>query len=585
MEKRVLLAVFLSFLVLYAYQSFVLKPPVPGPQRTPSTPSTGAGQAATAPKAAPGTALPPPAGLGAAAAVAAATTPPVQARVAAQTEQDIVVETRVVRAVFTNKGGRIKSWQLKRYLDKLGRPQELVPVDLPAGSALPFDLKVDDAAVTARLREALFQPGGNLAGSRVDVTGAARTLRFDYEDGSGVKASKVFTFEPESYMIGFDAKVEGAGRQWNPTILWGPGLGDVHVAASSYEQKPQGMIFRGDKVDRLNAKAIAGQPVYEDRFAVAGVDDHYFIAIALPKRMVRVSYEPLVVPDPSGDPKKARNYMAFGLRQAESPASLRFFFGPKDFDVLKAADKDIKLVRAINYGMLDIIVVPLLSALKWVNGFVGNYGWSIIILTILINIVMFPLRHKSMVSMRKMQELQPEMKAIQERYGKLKATDPEKQKMNAEVMNLYKTRGVNPAAGCVPMLLTLPVLFAFYSLLSQAIEMRGAPFMLWIQDLAAHDPLYITPILMGASQFWQQKMTPTSPDPNAAMQQKMMLMMPLVFMFMFLWAPSGLVIYWFASNLLAIGQQYLTNHLAGPAKVHAQPPAVRKVGKVGRVAK
>jgi len=582
MEKRVLLAVFLSFLVLYAYQSFFLKPPAPGPQRTPDTPVTGP-QAAGAPKETPATALPPPAGTGAAAAAAAATAPPVQPRVAAESEQDIVVESRVIRAVFTNRGGRIKSWQLKRYFDKQGKPQELVPLALPAGSELPFDLKVDDATVTARLAEALFLPGGNLAGTRVDVTGAARTLRFDYEDGSGVKASKTFTFEPESYVIGFDAKVEGAGRPWNPTILWGPGLGDVHLAASSYEQKPQGMIFRDEKVDRLDAKTINAQPVHEGQFNVAGVDDHYFIAIALPKRMVRVSYEPVVVPDPSNDPKKARNYMAFGLRQAESPTGLRFFFGPKDFDVLASVDR--KLVRAINYGMLDMLAVPLLRGLKWINAYVGNYGWSIIILTILINIVMFPLRHKSMVSMRKMQELQPEMKAIQERYGKLKATDPEKQKMNAEVMNLYKTRGVNPAAGCVPMLLTLPVLFAFYSLLSQAIEIRGAPFMLWIQDLSVHDPLYITPVMMGASQFWQQKMTPTSPDPNAAMQQKMMLMMPLVFMFMFLWAPSGLVIYWFASNLLAIGQQYLTNHLVGPAKVHAQAPAVRKVGKVGRVAK
>ena len=419
----------------------------------------------------------------------------------------------------------------------------------------------------------------------MDATGARRTLRFDFEDGAGLKASKIFTFDPDSYVIGFEASVESPGRRWNPTILWGPGFADVSADASTYEQKPQGIVFRGTKVERLAAKAIAAQAVYESQFAVAGVDDHYFMAVALPKRNVRVSYEPLTVPDPGGDPKRALQYMAFGLRQAESAADLRYFFGPKDFDVLKNADTNVQLVRAINYGMLDVIVVPLLRALKWINGYVGNYGWSIIILTILINIAMFPLRHKSMVSMRKMQDLQPEMKAIQEKYAKYKATDPEKQKQNAEVMALYRERGVNPVAGCVPMLLTLPVLFAFYSLLSHAIEMRGAPFTLWIQDLSAHDPLYITPVLMGASQFWQQKMTPTSPDPNAALQQKMMLMMPLVFMFMFLWAPSGLVIYWFASNLLAIGQQYLTNHLVGPAKAHAQPPAVRKVGKVGRVAK
>ena len=147
--------------------------------------------------------------------------------------------------------------------------------------------------------------------------------------------------------------------------------------------------------------------------------------------------------------------------------------------------------------MFAWLVVPLLRALKWVNGYVGNYGWSIIILTVLINLVMFPLRHKSVVSMRKMQELQPEVKAIQDRYAKLKMTDPARQKMNVELMKLYRERGVNPASGCVPMLLTMPVLFAFYSMLSVAIELRGAPFVGWISDLSAHDPLYVTPVLMG----------------------------------------------------------------------------------------
>ena len=181
--------------------------------------------------------------------------------------------------------------------------------------------------------------------------------------------------------------------------------------------------------------------------------------------------------------------------------------------------------------------MPLLRSLKWVNGFVGNYGWSIIILTIIINLMMFPLRHKSVVSMRKMQEIQPEVKAIQDRYSKLKATDPAKQKMNQELMALYRERGVNPASGCVPMLLTMPVLLAFWALLSTAIELRGAPFFGWIHDLSAHDPLYITPVLMGVSQFWQQKMTPSAGmDPT---QQKMMLIMPVIFTVMFLWLPAG----------------------------------------------
>src|SRR5690606_489904 len=177
------------------------------------------------------------------------------------------------------------------------------------------------------------------------------------------------------------------------------------------------------------------------------------------------------------------------------------------------------LVRVIDFGIFAFLVVPLLTALKWINGYIGNFGWSIVTLTLIINALMAPLRHKSLVSMRKMQKLQPEVKAVQERYKKYKVTDHERQKMNTEMIALYRERGVNPAAGCVPMLLTFPVLFAFYALLSVAIELRGAPWFGWIHDLSAHDPLYITPLLMGGSMFYQQFITPTSADPT---QQKMM---------------------------------------------------------------
>jgi len=181
--------------------------------------------------------------------------------------------------------------------------------------------------------------------------------------------------------------------------------------------------------------------------------------------------------------------------------------------------------------------------------------------------------------MRKMQEIQPEMKAIQDRYKNLKATDPGKQKMNQELMSLYRERGVNPASGCLPMLLTMPVLFAFYSLLSVAIEIRDAPFILWIQDLSQHDPLYVTPILMGVTMVAQQKMTPSTADP---MQQKIMMVMPVVFTFMFLWAPSGLVLYWLMSNVWGVGQQIITNRVIGPPPVHnVRPPAERLIKKRG----
>ena len=193
---------------------------------------------------------------------------------------------------------------------------------------------------------------------------------------------------------------------------------------------------------------------------------------------------------------------------------------------------------------------------------------------------MFPLRHKSVVSMRKMQEIQPEVKSIQDRYAKLKATDPAKQKMNQELMGLYKERGVNPASGCVPMLLTMPVLLAFYALLSTAIELRGAPFVGWIHDLSLHDPLYVTPVLMGITMVWQQKIAPaTGVDPA---QQKMMMFMPIVFTFMFLWAPAGVAVYWLMSNLWGIGQQYLTTYMIGPPTIRTvRPAAERQVKRVG----
>jgi YidC/Oxa1 family membrane protein insertase len=269
------------------------------------------------------------------------------------------------------------------------------------------------------------------------------------------------------------------------------------------------------------------------------------------------------LPD-AATPAAVRQLVSFSAAFDAPPASLRFFVGPKQFEALRKVDPEF--TKVINFGMFAILAVPLLGALQWVNGFVGNYGWAIVILTILINVVMWPLRHKSVVSMRRMQELQPQLKAIQDRFSHLKMTDPARQKMNEEVMALYKAKGVNPASGCVPMLLTLPVLFAFYSLLSQAIEIRGAPFAGWITDLSQHDPWYITPLLMGVTMLWQQRLQPGTGDP---VQQKVLMFMPVMFTVMFLWAPSGLVIYWFTSNLWAIGQQYFTNWLIGPAKVPA----------------
>ncbi|MGH9348280.1 MAG: membrane protein insertase YidC [Vicinamibacterales bacterium] len=556
MERRIFLAVFLSFLVVYAYQALFIPPEPPRPREQAAEPPP----APAAPVEPIPTPVPAP--------------PPAARPVVSETaERDVVIETDTVRAVFTNRGGRIKQWLLKVYAqDESGRPVDLVPTSLDPDQPLPFSLRVDEGSLTRTLNSALYR-----------TTHTGNDVTFEYEDASGLHVRKQFALDPERYVITFTADVRQGPQVLNPFVQWGPGLGDAGATSGggsfftgNYVQPPQAILHDGNDVVRNAATSIPEQPVHEGTFRFAGVDDHYFIAAAVNPGPARIEYRQVTLPG-STDPNTQRQLVAHAYRFPQPPSGVQFFFGPKAFDVLKSVDAE--LVRAIHFGVFAWLAVPLLGALQWVHGFVGNYGWAIVILTILINLAIFPLRHKSVVSMRKMQELQPQLKAIQGRYADLKVTDPARQKMNTEVMNLYRQKGVNPASGCVPMLLTLPVLFAFYSFLSVAIELRGAAFGLWITDLSQPDPYYVTPILMAASMFWQQRITPTSADPT---QQRIMLMMPIVFSVMFLSAPSGLVLYWFVSNLWAIGQQYFTNWLLGPMPVHAvRPAAERRVKSAG----
>ena len=553
MEKRVFLAIFLSFLVLAAYQALFAPAPPPPPAPAPSAPQSV--EAPRTPAAAVTPVVPDP--------QTPAAAPPAPDAPA----HDVVVETDSIRAVFSTSGATLKSWTLKKYLEN-GQPLELVPSDLPDTLPRPFTLATDDATISRVLAKAPFSPSTE----GLSIGAAPGTLSFEYRDVSGLNARKTFHFQPEGrpYVVKVEAAVDLAGASKPVRLELGPGLGDGSDAEGSTAYPVRGLLFQADDVEYLSASDLRERGRYEGEFRFAGVEDHYFLIAALPgsERTV-IEYAPVTVPLAGDRQGQTRDLIA--LRVAvPGPLSLPFFLGPKDFDVLRAVDP--QLVRAIDFGMFDMIVVPLLLALKWINGFVHNYGWSIVVLTVLINLAIFPLRHRSMVSMKKMQALQPEMKAIQDRYAKFKLTDPERQKMNQEMMGLYKQKGVNPASGCVPMLLTLPVLFAFYAMLSAAIELRGAHFVGWITDLARHDPLYITPLLMGLTMFWQQKMMPTTADP---IQQKMFLLMPIIFTVSFLWAPSGLVLYWFVSNLLAIGQQYLTNRIIGPPVRTAVPVAVR----------
>lgn len=564
MEKRVLLAVILSFIVLYGYQA-MFPPPRPAPPGDVTADAPPGGGAPPIPSA-PAADAPPP---------QAVEPEPVEARVADDTARDIVIENDDVRGILNTRGGVITSWRLKHYLDDQGQPLELVPTAVPEGAFKPFALSVEDPQLTARLQRALFRPSATSL-----PAGGENSLTLDYEDGSGLTARKVFAFSAaQPYIITFSAEVTHGGKPLVPTIHWGPALGDGFAAESSFLYSPpaQPIFYQDGDVTRVGVSDIPEYALREGTFGFAGVDDHYFMSVAMPgDQPLQVRYQPVEIPPATPDGRSAR-FVDWSARFPAAPDGARFYFGPKKFDVLAPIDRD--LVRAIHFGVFSPIVVPLLRSLNWVHSFVGNYGWSIIILTAFINILMFPLRHKSVVSMRKMQEIQPEVKAIQERYSKLKMTDPKRQNMNAEMMNLYRERGVNPATGCVPMLLTFPVLIAFYSMLSVAIELRGAPFVGWITDLSRHDPYFVTPILMGLTQFVQTRMTPSTADP---VQQKVMLMMPLMFMIFLLWAPSGLVLYWTVANMWAIGQQALTNRIIGPMHVRTvRPPAERKVKQAG----
>ncbi len=569
MERRVLVAVFLSFLVLYGYQAFfVPQEPPPSATSTPqSQPVTLPADTRSATES--GSAPPSPGTLEQASPAPVSDAP----LVGEADERDIRVESDLVTAVFTNRGAVLKSWRLKRYLDDANQPLELVPAQVTPNQERPFTLGLGDPALDARLGQALFRVDSSEA-SR-DATAAPVTLTFEFHEQAGLRVRKAFSISPASYVVTVEVTVEQDGQSLIPALRWGPALGDVTGEVNQYLQRPEGILFRDGAVERIAASSVSEQPTHDAVVRFAGVDDHYFLSAALDPGPARVEYAVHTLPH--RQTAAPLEFVSYAVRSQQPPLPARFFVGPKDFDVLAAVDRD--LVRVINFGWFSWIVVPLLRSLKWINGYVGNYGWAIIILTVLINAAMFPLRHKSVVSMRRMQELQPEMKAIQDRYGNLKATDPARQKMNVELMNLYRERGVNPASGCIPMLLTMPVLFAFYSLLSVAIEIRGAPFFGWIRDLSVYDPMYVTPILMGITMVVQQRMTPSTADP---VQQKMLMAMPVVFTFMFLWAPSGLVLYWLISNVWAIGQQHFTNRLIGPPVVRTvRPAAERRVKRVG----
>ena len=319
--------------------------------------------------------------------------------------REIVVETRDAEIVLSNQGARVVHWRLKNYMDPQGSMVDLVPSDLPATEATPFVLRVQDQAVTRRIQTALYRVTGDQQG-KVDATTEARTVEFAYQDAGGLLVKKILRFEPSRNLVTLTADVRSGSSSLNPTVLWGPGLGDQGASAGggsfftgSAVQPPQAILHRAGKVERHAPDALLTQPGYEGDFRFVGINDHYFIATVVNGGQARSEFVPVTLPGAEG--QAPRRLVSMALTFAKPPADVTFFVGPKQFDLLRSVDAE--LVRAIDFGMFAWLVVPLLGALKWLFGFVGNYGWSIIALTIGLNLAMFPLRHKSTVAMRKMQ--------------------------------------------------------------------------------------------------------------------------------------------------------------------------------------
>ncbi|TAM46379.1 MAG: membrane protein insertase YidC [Acidobacteria bacterium] len=443
------------------------------------------------------------------------------------------------RATLNPAGGVISSLVVEGYRDDAGGPLDLVR----AGATPPLAV-----AAPGPWNEALY---------KVAQVGGAVQMR--WSDGAGNWVEKKVSAGKGKYAVEVEVRAGGAPARAGVVIATG-----IEKALKVDQQGRFGAesaVVRVDgKIDRVLAAKLDGVRSLRGAIDFAGVEDQYFLLALLPTDQVaevRISR--------SGTGATALPEVA--VVGAGGTVAGTLYAGAKEHTVLVGYGRG--LVETLSFGIFGFLSVGFLAALRWIYGWVGNWGVAIIVLTAAIRILLFPLNHKSVVSMKRMQALQPKMKAIQERYKDRAKKDPNvRTRMNQEVMQMYKEEGVNPMGGCLPMLVQLPILWALYSLFAYAIELRQAPFVFWIHDLAAKDPTYITPILMTASMVLQQRMAPQTGDPA---QRRMFMLMPFIFGFMFMSFPAGLVLYWLVNNLFTIGQQLLTERMMTASAASAQP--------------
>ncbi|MGO9175305.1 MAG: membrane protein insertase YidC [Desulfobaccales bacterium] len=505
----------------------------------------------------------------------AAQPPLAPAPVTANPGRDLVVETPLFRAVFTDTGGRLKSFQLKKYLEslpftpiyqfKLGpvsldlegyhspenalaQPKELV--SFGPGQDYPLDLGWQGRSLSGAdgtISWVASQPGLTLRGADKG------TLQFTGRSSSGLTVIKTFTFKGDSYAFDLAVKVM---NQTGQTLDGQLDLDLRERFAREVASHYNFMGFNGfvnNSWQEIKSGGLKEPRTFTGKIDWAGLDEGYFLTAMVPQAAPKALV--LLEETPPGPMVASLRTPVENLPAGrEAQFSYGLYFGPKDLKDLQS----LGLERAVNFGWFDLLGRPLLYALKFFERYSLNYGWAIIILTFVIRILFFYPNHKSYKSMQAMQKLQPKVAKIREKYK------DDKEAMNKELMNLYRTFKVNPMAGCLPMVIQLPVFIALYRVLGSAIELRHASFIptlpfsniVWLADLSTKDPLLITPLVMGGTMFLQQKMTPSPGDPA---QAKMMMFLPLIFTFMFLNFASGLVIYWLVNNVLSIIQQYYTN--------------------------
>ncbi len=533
MERRTIIAVVLTIVILFVWQFYMSpKTPVNAPQapaqsQKPSdqvTTATGKEQTPSANQPAKEE-LPSPS--------TAASAPTLKAT------KQIVVETSKLKVVFGDLGGGMTSVRLKEYKETVGssRGKEILENIAPY-EYFPVIFQVSQGKIS--------NDGAIFAADRdsFSVTDKPESIAFTGTLTNGKKVRKVYTFHPDSYAV--DLSVETEGQDQTPVYA------DFAVMSlkgkSSYVFKGP-FVYDGQKFEQISKLDPAVGVSQSYRYT--GFDLGYFSFILLPQG---TATKPGLVITKTGDTPIDR--LALGGGRMESS----LYFVPNKLSFLKQLN--IGAEKIVNFGWFDIIAKPMLWGMNWVDRFTHNYGIAIILLTILIKIIFYPLSLKSYKSMKQMQKLQPMIAKLKEKYK------DDKEKLNKEMMAIYKTKGINPLGGCLPMIVQIPVFFALYRVLMGAIELRHAPFVFWINDLAAPEdlltfhvagyalPIRILPLIMGITMFIQQKMTPTSVDP---MQEKMMLFMPILFTFLFWGFPAGLVLYWLVNNVISIGQQYYIN--------------------------